>query len=842
MFTNLRTVTAKSTKEHTDSLDRNRVSFLSRFIGTKKQDNQPEPEQPENEDNAEEKRLEGANAETFSQPIGYIPRFLEPPKYIKVKAQGKKEKDFDRVFLAQELRGLSSVEIAKAGGRRINPAEKSKRGDAIWALEFSKDGRFLAAAGHDHVVRVWGVIANDDDRREHEKEEEASGCAKEIKLSAPVFKRKPVHEYEGHTETILDLSWSKNNFLLSSSMDKHVRLWHTTRSECLCVFKHSDFITSIQFHPRDDRFFLAGSLDSKIRLWSIPDKSVAYWSKTNDLITAVAFTPDGKTAIAGCLSGLCVFYETDGFRQLTQMQVRSSHGKNAKGSKITGIQAINSPPSDPNGEVKLLITSNDSRTRIYNYRDKSLVLKLKGPENTSSQIRASFSDDARYVISGSEDKKAYIWSTGPAEKEKDKRPMEVFEAHTCSVTATAMAPTRTRQLLQASGDPIFELCNPPPVQLVSRAESSSSWGPSDIGDQHDSVPPTPSRTKPEETPAYLARSCHRDGNIIVTADFQGRIKVFRADCAHKQRAKHNENWETGSTFSKKMLNRSSSIATRNSRHSMQDGVTYPSTDRIHSWRLSVDRSSLTAASPRPSTDAFPRPSPNRSFFTRSRSPRKVVTSGKFSPHPLASSTTSTPTISSQPSFATARTISEARRPRRSPQTTSTDSSRSTVQSTQDQDRERYRSDNASSVPSLATADSHPPTLPDGAENSALLHKEAFAAQLANNIARERTKSISEVSPSPDRPSSRRTGADSTGHSNVDSSGHLMPGGLGIDHGESSREGSIKEVEEKQESKDNETEEEEEEVRCRKCKGTDFKAKRKGRGNVIVCRKCGIEVE
>src|SRR5947209_5783205 len=161
-------------------------------------------------------------------------------------------------------------------------------------------------------------------------------------------------------------------------MDKTVRLWHVSRTECLCAFQHSDFVTSIIFHPRDDRFFLAGSLDSKLRLWSIPDKSVAYYVELPDLITAVSFSPDGRIAIAGCLNGLCIFYETEGLRYHTQIHVRSSHGRNAKGNKITGIETSYFPPGNPNGEIKLLVTSNDSRIRLYHLRDKNVETKFKG--------------------------------------------------------------------------------------------------------------------------------------------------------------------------------------------------------------------------------------------------------------------------------------------------------------------------------------------------------------------------------------------------------------------------------------------------------------------------------
>ncbi|MCJ1442987.1 MAG: hypothetical protein MMC23_003484 [Stictis urceolatum] len=638
---------------NSSSYHRNRVSFLGRFL-SKRRDSLDVREEEEEED-VTDKRAEGAEAETFSQPLGYIPKYPEPPKYIKVRSRGKKEKDFDRVFLAQELRGRTGVEVAQAGGRKINPSERAKQGQAIWALEFSKDGRYLAAGGHDHIVRVWAVIATEDDRAMHEKQEELAKDGSHTRLSAPVFKASPVQEYEGHTASVLDLSWSKNNFLLSSSMDKTVRLWHTSRAECLCAFKHSDFVTSIQFHPRDDRFFLAGSLDSKLRLWSIPDKSVAHWTQLNELITSVAFTPDGKTAIAGCLSGACIFYETEGLKQLTQMHVRSAHGKNSKGSKITGIQSVNYPPTDPNGDVKLLITSNDSRVRVYNFRDKSLELKLKGAENNSSQIRASFSDDARFIISGSEDKKAYIWSTGPPEKDKDKRPMEMFEAHSSTVTAAIMAPIRTRQLLQSSGDPLFDICNPPPIQLISRTDSRSSKG-----TDAESVPPTPSHPKrPEENPAWISRSAHPNGNIIVTADFSGHIKVFRQDCAYKQRLRNNENWDASSTFSKKMLHRSSSIATRASKQSTRDSLAYPS-DRILSWRQSIDRSSA-APSMNSSHDTFPH-SPHRSSFARSISPRKSFpsnprTNSTSHAHPLSAS--STPSIQLAASFASSTHSADA---------------------------------------------------------------------------------------------------------------------------------------------------------------------------------------
>lgn len=551
------------------------------------------------------------NAHVFSSSIGangYIPQHKEPPRYIKVRAHNKKEREFNRMFLAQELSGTKhEASDEKVPGLTTtevphHPNKLSKFGKAsgaVWATEFSKDGKYLAAAGRDQVVRVWAVISTPEERQSHEHEEDVySSTGGGERLSAPVFRSKPVREFIGHTSDVLDLSWSKNNFLLSSSMDKTVRLWHISRQECLCTFKHKDFVTSIAFHPTDDRFFLAGSLDSVLRLWSIPDKSVAFWNQLPDLITAVAFTPDGKTAMAGVLSGLCLFYETEGLKYHTQIHVRSSRGKNAKGSKITGIRTMHFPPDDPEGEMKVLITSNDSRVRMYNLRDKSLEMKFRGHENTCSQINASFSDDGQYVICGSEDRKAYIWSTTQVDTEnKDKRPVELFEAHSDIVTTAIIAPTKSRQLLSASGDPIYDLCNPPPVTLLSREESNASSLPhasSESEKRHSDSISESQIKKPEETPAYLARCTHMDGNIIITSDYLGKIKVFRQDCAfHKRRQDH---WETGSMFSKKMLGRSNSIMTRNSAGSLsrrnsvsRNSFAGPtiSSDHILSWRNNV---------------------------------------------------------------------------------------------------------------------------------------------------------------------------------------------------------------------------------------------------------------
>ena len=543
------------------------ATFLARFIGNKKREEHDEVSVDSFEPGDE--RPEGAEAELFYQPcdnMSYAPRHRPPPPYVKMRSRYKKEREFNRMFLAQQLRDFSTS--FQADERSISSSQAHRKrhaenGRAVWAVEVSKDGKYLASAGQDHLIRIWPVLSSQQDRTQFSIDEEAHMSEGQKHLSAPVFRNQPLRTFTGHTGDVLSLSWSKNNFLLSSSTDKTVRLWHASRSDCLCAFKHGDFVTSVAFHPRDDRFFLAGSLDCKLRLWSIPDKAVAYWNQAPDMITSVAFTPDGKQAIAGTLTGFCLFYETESLRYQTQLHVKSRTGKNAKGSKITGIKAMHIPTAGGNrsssslakmSDVKILITSNDSRLRLYNLRDKSLEMKFKGHVNLSSQIHASFSDDGRYVISGSEDKKVYIWSTSTTNtteinnSRKDHWPVETFEAHNANTTCAMFLPQRTRQHLSASEDPIYDICNPPPVKLVSRSEAADVAFTS-VRHSISIEPASPHETAPTVRPSidsfrrisestnngYLGRSAHPNGNIFVAASTTGYISVFRQDCGWRQR-------------------------------------------------------------------------------------------------------------------------------------------------------------------------------------------------------------------------------------------------------------------------------------------------------------------
>ncbi len=52
-----------------------------------------------------------------------------------------------------------------------------------------------------------------------------------------VVKAQPVRTYEGHKQDVLEVCWSRSQFVLSASMDKTVKLWHISMDDCLRTFK-----------------------------------------------------------------------------------------------------------------------------------------------------------------------------------------------------------------------------------------------------------------------------------------------------------------------------------------------------------------------------------------------------------------------------------------------------------------------------------------------------------------------------------------------------------------------------------------------------------------------------
>ncbi|CAO2836066.1 unnamed protein product [Amaranthus hypochondriacus] len=344
------------------------------------------------------------------------------PERVRVRQYGKSVKDLTALYKSQEIQAHNG---------------------SIWTIKFSLDGRYLASAGEDCVIHVWQVVESErkgellmdrpddanlslcilgngspepnslssslDNLVEKKRRGRPSISRKSVSLDHIVIpevvfglSEKPICSFEGHLDDVLDLSWSKSQLLLSSSMDKTVRLWKLSSKTCLKVFSHSDYVTCIQFNPVDDKYFISGSLDAKVRIWSIPDRQVVDWNDLHEMVTAACYTPDGQGALVGSYKGSCRLYNTSE-NKLQPKCVINLQNKKKKShlKKITGFQFA------PGSFTEVLITSADSRVRVVDGLD--LFHKFKGFRNTNSQISAALTANGKYVVCASEDSHVYVW-------------------------------------------------------------------------------------------------------------------------------------------------------------------------------------------------------------------------------------------------------------------------------------------------------------------------------------------------------------------------------------------------------------------------------------------------
>ncbi|XP_020149933.1 uncharacterized protein [Aegilops tauschii subsp. strangulata] len=471
---------------------------------------------------------------------------------LKVHHSGQSSKDLTGLYMRQEVRAHEG---------------------SIWSIKFSADAQYLASGGEDRVVRVWQVVHTDASpsiltpdlstgkilpplapadggslagapglaalsRKVLRGKSSKHVLPEHVVLPETVFAlaEQPACVFEGHEDDVLDLSWSKQSSrLLSSSMDKTVRLWDVESKACLQMFGHSDYVTCIQFNPADEGYFISGSLDCRVRIWSVAERQVVDWSDLNDMVTAASYTPDGQAAIVGSHKGCCRFYKTRDCKlnQEAQIDMSISKKRKSQAKKITGFQFAPGNPSE------ILVTSADSQIRVFN--GITVLQKFKGFKNTSSQLSASYSGDGRYVVCASEDSHVYVWRRaaggmgsaaggGIGVKAKTWLTSRSYEYFFCrDVSAAVPWPGSSPSPLPRAGD--------------ERASSSVHGGAGRRASDNDpfgdgvQLPPRP-KSGPLTFPGSQAEmlrmgpssreaGCNAWGMVVVTAGLGGEMRVYQ---------------------------------------------------------------------------------------------------------------------------------------------------------------------------------------------------------------------------------------------------------------------------------------------------------------------------
>ena len=120
-------------------------------------------------------------------------------------------------------------------------------------------------------------------------------------------------------------------------------------------------------------------------------------------ITAGEFCPNGLL-IVGLSNGFCLVLTYNCFSRvieiLTKVDCRNKKGPKSKGRPITGLDFVS--------EDLFLVTTKDSRIRLFSTENYEIKQKYKGLKNEHSKLVASVGKYSMHVICGSENGNVYI--------------------------------------------------------------------------------------------------------------------------------------------------------------------------------------------------------------------------------------------------------------------------------------------------------------------------------------------------------------------------------------------------------------------------------------------------
>ena len=306
----------------------------------------------------------------------------------------------------QFSRAVSAATSAKTVGADVSDVRVSVAAEGlvrafhmpskVYSVAYSPDGHTALCACDDGVIRLWDLTTGNE-----------------------------LRSLTGHTSAAHKVKFSPDGRLALSTGDTTIRLWEVgTGKELHSLEKLWD--KAIAFSP-DGRTALCSTVDV-FSLFELPTfrELRAFTSHTGfrnyldghrEAITSLTFSPDGRTAVSGCMDHTIRLYQV-------------ASGK-ALGALLGHSGAIKSVAFSPDSRT-ILSSSEDTTLKLWDFATGKELRTFTG--HSARVFAGDVSPDGHTILSGSENRTLKLWGAATGKE------LRTFTGHSDMVMSVAFSP------------------------------------------------------------------------------------------------------------------------------------------------------------------------------------------------------------------------------------------------------------------------------------------------------------------------------------------------------------------------------------------------------------------
>ena len=311
----------------------------------------------------------------------------------------------------------------------------SIRAHNLWvtSVKFSPDGTILASTSSDKTIKLWNVedsslirtlkghksAVRNVDFTADGKTLASSSADTTIKLWNLEYGTE-ITTLKGHKGTTWGVNFSQDGKLLVSGADDgKVKFWNleNLEAEPQTFVGPQGRVTTVSFHPNNQKILVSGSYPSTITLWNIDGLEPKRFGFGSTRVWGVTISPDNQLLASGHDDHTIKLWNTsDGSLNKTL----TGHTDDVWRVKFS-----------PDGKL-LASASLDNTVKLWDVDNGKEIYTLVG--HTSNVRSITFRSDGRILASGSDDRTIKLWRV------QDGELLRTFKGHLHSIRDLSFTP------------------------------------------------------------------------------------------------------------------------------------------------------------------------------------------------------------------------------------------------------------------------------------------------------------------------------------------------------------------------------------------------------------------